>query len=38
MLNDRIQRISRLESALTKAEEYISKLPPDTPYSDFEYV
>ncbi|KAL0435912.1 UNVERIFIED_CONTAM: Sucrose synthase 2 [Sesamum radiatum] len=38
MLNDRIQRISRLESALTKAEEYISKLPSETPYSDFEYV
>ncbi|KAK4418110.1 Sucrose synthase 2 [Sesamum alatum] len=38
MLNDRIQRISRLESALTKAEEYISKLPPETPYSDFEYA
>ncbi|KZV21560.1 Sucrose synthase 3 isoform 1 [Dorcoceras hygrometricum] len=37
MLNDRIQRISRLESALVKAEEYISKLPPDTPYSEFEY-
>ncbi|KAL0389659.1 UNVERIFIED_CONTAM: Sucrose synthase 2 [Sesamum calycinum] len=38
MLNDRIQRISRLESALTKAEEYISKLPSETPYSDFEIL
>ncbi|PIN24150.1 Glycosyltransferase [Handroanthus impetiginosus] len=38
MLNDRIQRISRLESALTKAEDYVSKLRPDTPYSEFEYV
>ncbi|XP_075509655.1 sucrose synthase 2 [Primulina tabacum] len=37
MLNDRIQRISRLESALVKAEDYVSKLQPDTPYSEFEY-
>ncbi|XP_050266200.1 sucrose synthase 3 [Quercus robur] len=38
MLNDRIHSISHLQSALTKAEEYISKLPTDAPYSDFEYV
>jgi sucrose synthase len=38
MLNDRIQRISRLESALIKAEDYVSKLPADTPYSDFEHT
>ncbi|KAL2556639.1 Sucrose synthase 3 [Forsythia ovata] len=38
MLNDRIQRISRLDSALSKAEDYLSKLPPDTPYSEFEYT
>ncbi|KAI3449452.1 hypothetical protein Pfo_006117 [Paulownia fortunei] len=38
MLNDRIQRISRLESQLAKAEDYVSKLPPDTPYSEFEYA
>ncbi|XP_022875740.1 sucrose synthase 2-like [Olea europaea var. sylvestris] len=38
MLNDRIQRISTLESALTKADDYLSKLPPDTPYSEFEYT
>lgn len=38
MLNDRIQRIPRLESALVKAEDYLSKLPLDTPYSEFEYV
>ncbi|KAG8389515.1 hypothetical protein BUALT_Bualt02G0237400 [Buddleja alternifolia] len=38
MLNDRIQRISRLESSLAKAEDYISKLPPDTPYSELEYT
>lgn len=38
MLNDRIQRISRLEAALSKAEDYLSKVPSDTPYSEFEYV
>nr|GEZ57166.1 sucrose synthase 2 [Tanacetum cinerariifolium] len=38
MLNDRIQNISKLESCLGKAEDYVSKLPPDTPYSDFEYA
>ncbi|XP_051142212.1 sucrose synthase 2 [Andrographis paniculata] len=38
MLNDRIQHVSRLESALAKADDYVSKLPPDTPYSEFEYV
>ncbi|GLT56205.1 hypothetical protein SLA2020_292660 [Shorea laevis] len=38
MLNDRIQSVSRLQSALAKAEDHISKLPPDTPYSDFEFV
>lgn len=37
MLNDRIHNISKLQSALAKAEELLSKLPPDTPYSDFEY-
>ncbi|OVA13426.1 Sucrose synthase [Macleaya cordata] len=38
MLNERIQSLSRLQSALAKAEEYLSKLPRDTPYSDFEYI
>ncbi|KAK4848533.1 hypothetical protein QYF36_014275 [Acer negundo] len=38
MLNDRIQSISRLQSALAKAEDHLSKLPPDTPFSEFEYV
>ncbi|CAN0889053.1 Sucrose synthase 2 [Linum grandiflorum] len=38
MLNDRIQSVSRLQSALAKAEDYISKLPPDTPYAEFEYA
>lgn len=37
MLNDRIQSISRLESQLTKAEDQISKLPRETPFSEFEY-
>lgn len=38
MLNDRIQSISRLESSLAKAEDYVSKLPPDVPYPEFEYA
>ncbi|CAI9105389.1 OLC1v1004300C1 [Oldenlandia corymbosa var. corymbosa] len=38
MLNDRIQRISKLESSLSKAEDYLSKLPSDTPSSEFEYA
>ncbi|ESQ37888.1 hypothetical protein EUTSA_v10028435mg [Eutrema salsugineum] len=37
MLNDRIQSISRLQSQLNKAEDYISKLPQETPFSEFEY-
>ncbi|XP_050235616.1 sucrose synthase 3 [Mercurialis annua] len=37
MLNDRIHNISGLQFALAKAEEHISKLPPDAPYSEFEY-
>ncbi|PWA49588.1 sucrose synthase/cyanobacteria [Artemisia annua] len=38
MLNDRIPNISKLESCLGKADDYLSKLPPDTPYSEFEYA
>ncbi|KAF8014895.1 hypothetical protein BT93_H0633 [Corymbia citriodora subsp. variegata] len=38
MLNDRIPSISRLQSALAKAEEYLSRLSTDTPYSEFEYM
>ncbi|CAL9213184.1 unnamed protein product [Arabidopsis halleri] len=38
MLNDRIQSISRLESQLNKAEDHISKLSQETPFSEFEYV
>ncbi|RDX93598.1 Sucrose synthase 2, partial [Mucuna pruriens] len=37
MLNDRIHNISKLQSSLAKAEELLSKLLPNTPYSDFEY-
>ncbi|KAM0966044.1 hypothetical protein ACFX13_022199 [Malus domestica] len=37
MLNDRIQSIPRLQSALAKAEEYLSKFPSTTPYSEFEF-
>nr|CAB38021.1 sucrose synthase [Craterostigma plantagineum] len=36
MLNDKIQRVSQLEYSLAGAEEYISKVPPDTPYSELE--
>lgn len=38
MLNDRVQSISRLQSVLVKAEDYLSKIPSDTPCSEFEYV
>jgi sucrose synthase len=38
MLNDRIHNISRLQSVLVKAEDYLSKLPKDAPYSKFESV
>ncbi|XP_038682199.1 sucrose synthase 2 [Tripterygium wilfordii] len=38
MLNDRIHSISRLQSALVKAEDSLSKLPSDAPYSEFEYA
>ncbi|XP_068658391.1 sucrose synthase 4-like [Aristolochia californica] len=38
MLNDRIHSLSKLQSSLAKAEEHLSKLPPATPYSDFEYL
>lgn len=38
MLNDRIHNISKLQAALAKTEDYLSKIPRDTPYSEFEYV
>ncbi|XP_039021415.1 sucrose synthase 2 isoform X2 [Hibiscus syriacus] len=37
MLNDRIQSVPRLQAVLAKAEDRLSKLPPDAPYSEFEY-
>ncbi|KAG0452536.1 hypothetical protein HPP92_025200 [Vanilla planifolia] len=37
MLNDRIQSLSRLQSTLSKAEEYLSKIDPETPFSEFEH-
>ncbi|KAL2340977.1 hypothetical protein Fmac_008917 [Flemingia macrophylla] len=37
MLNDRIRNISKLQSSLAKAEEFLSKLMPNTPCSEFEY-
>lgn len=38
MLNDRIQSITKLQSALAQVEDHLSKLAPDTSYSEFEYV
>lgn len=38
MLNDRLQNISKLQSALVKVEDHLSKLAHDTLYSEFEYV
>ncbi|KAK2645104.1 hypothetical protein Ddye_020299 [Dipteronia dyeriana] len=35
MLNDRIQNLNSLQHVLWKAEEYLSTLAPETPYSDF---
>ncbi|KAL0333658.1 UNVERIFIED_CONTAM: Sucrose synthase [Sesamum angustifolium] len=37
MLNDRIRNLKSLQSVLRKAEEYLSTLPPETPYEDFEH-
>ncbi|KAL2925817.1 Sucrose synthase [Bienertia sinuspersici] len=37
MLNDRIQNLNSLQSVLRKAEEYLNKLPADTPYSEFDH-
>ncbi|KAK6941232.1 Sucrose synthase [Dillenia turbinata] len=37
MLNDRIHNLNALQSVLRKAEEYLSTLTPDTPYSIFEH-
>ncbi|XP_077236474.1 sucrose synthase-like [Tasmannia lanceolata] len=37
MLNDRIHSLNALESVLRKAEEYLSMLPPETQYSEFDH-
>eukprot|EP00252_Welwitschia_mirabilis_P026179 TRINITY_DN845_c0_g3_i1.p1 TRINITY_DN845_c0_g3~~TRINITY_DN845_c0_g3_i1.p1 ORF type:complete len:820 (-),score=91.00 TRINITY_DN845_c0_g3_i1:267-2726(-) len=37
MLNDRIQSLTKLRSALVKAEEHLNKLPKEAPYKDFEH-
>ncbi|GKA07774.1 sucrose synthase 2 [Tanacetum coccineum] len=36
MLNDRINSMARLQSSLTKAEDYLSKLPSDAAYSELQ--
>ncbi|KAG0489788.1 hypothetical protein HPP92_006651 [Vanilla planifolia] len=38
MLNDRIQSLSRLQSTLSKAEEYLSKINPETPFCEFTHL
>ncbi|XP_057544408.1 sucrose synthase-like [Amaranthus tricolor] len=37
MLNDRIQNLDSLQGVLRKAEEFLTKLSADTPYSEFEH-
>ncbi|KAI3973157.1 hypothetical protein MKX01_020892 [Papaver californicum] len=37
MLNDRIQNLNGLQSVLTKADDYLSALPPTTPYAEFDH-
>ncbi|CAL1390142.1 unnamed protein product [Linum trigynum] len=37
MLNDRIQNFNSLQYVLRKAEEYLTTLPVETPYSEFEH-
>ncbi|KAK6278540.1 hypothetical protein POUND7_018807, partial [Theobroma cacao] len=37
MLNDRIQNIPKLQFALARAAECLSKLPSETPYTEFEF-
>nr|ANA07245.1 sucrose synthase [Pinus taeda] len=37
MLNERIQSLPGLRSALVKTEEHLKKFPKDTPYAEFEY-
>ncbi|KAI3965276.1 hypothetical protein MKX01_036605 [Papaver californicum] len=37
MLNDRIQNLKGLQSVLRKADDYLSALPPTTPYAEFDH-
>ncbi|CAI8589699.1 unnamed protein product [Vicia faba] len=37
MVNDRIQNLNSLQHVLRKAEDYLIKIAPETPYSDFEH-
>ncbi|KAF8401149.1 hypothetical protein HHK36_014453 [Tetracentron sinense] len=37
MLNDRVHNLNALQSVLRKADEYLSALPLDTPYSEFDH-
>ena len=37
MLNNRVQNVNGLQSMLRKAGEYLSTLPQETPYSEFEH-
>ncbi|KAF6139811.1 hypothetical protein GIB67_009658 [Kingdonia uniflora] len=37
MLNDRVQNLNILQSVLRKASDYLSALPPDTPYENFDH-
>ncbi|CAA7388872.1 unnamed protein product [Spirodela intermedia] len=37
MVNDRIQSLSRLQASLVKAEEYLTKVQPETPFFEFAY-
>lgn len=37
MLNDRIQNLDSLQAVLRKAEEFLTTIPADTPYSEFDH-
>lgn len=37
MVNDRIQNLNSLQHVLRKAEDYLIKIAPETPYSEFEH-
>lgn len=36
MLNDKIQNLNSLQRVLRKAEDYLTAVPPETPYSEFD--